>query len=367
MPAPHASAEADGPAGWMRYAIFILCVVMAAIGWQAWHASKRLEGLEKELVRRQQDSQNQATEARVLAKQAEELSREAAARSTLLETRLAEIALQRTQVEDLIKSLSLSRDENLIFDIEASLRVATQQAALTGSAEPLIVAMQSADERLARTKHPRLDNVRRALAKDLDRARATRVTDINTLAIRLDEAARMVDDAPLLNQPDTGATSARPSASAKERNATTRKTDATDSEAQAQAEPNWRINLLNWGKDAAHAAWNETRSLVRLTRIAQPEAMLIAPNEAFFLRENIKLRLLNARLALMSRQPAQAAADLRQIERTLPRYFNAQSRKTQLLQSMVTAAIEQSQQTQIPRPDDTLAALAAVAASTGLR
>jgi len=358
----------------VRYAVVILSVAVAAAGWQAWQASKRVQSLEKELVRRQQDSQGQATEARVLAKQAEELSREAAARATLLETRLTEIALQRSQVEDLIKNLSLSRDENLVFDIESSLRVATQQAALTGSAEPLIVAMQSADERLARAKQPRLDNIRRALAKDLDRARATRVADINTLAIRLDEAARLVDEVPLLTQPDTGPTgptAPRTSPPTKDRNTAPNKGTAaasTASSPEAEADTGgWRSTVLGWGKGAAEAVWTETRSLIRITRIAQPEAMLIAPDQAFFLRENVKLRLLNARLALMSRQPAQAAADLRLIERVLPRYFDAQSRKTQLLQSMVTEAIAQSQLTQVPRPDDTLAALATIAAATGAR
>jgi 2-dehydro-3-deoxyglucarate aldolase/4-hydroxy-2-oxoheptanedioate aldolase len=38
--------------------------------------------------------------------------------------------------------------------------------------------------------------------------------------------------------------------------------------------------------------------------------MLIAPEQAFFLRENLKLRLLNARLALLSRQFDTAQADL---------------------------------------------------------
>lgn len=371
LPAPTSHLPHDGePSGWMRYAVIVLSVAVAGVGWQAWQANKRVQSLEKELVRRQQDSQGQATEARVLAKQAEELSREAAARATLLETRLTEIALQRTQVEDLIKNLSLSRDENLVFDIESSLRVAAQQAALTGSAEPLIVAMQSADERLARAKQPRLDNVRRALAKDLDRARATRVADINTLAIRLDDAARLVDEVPLLNQPDTGPTgpTAPRSAAPKERNATPSKTTSAASTAPTpEAETGWRASVLGWGKEAAQTVWAETRGLIRLTRIAQPEAMLIAPDQAFFLRENVKLRLLNARLALMSRQTTQAAADLRQIERVLPRYFDAQSRKTQLLQSMVTDAIAQSQLTQVPRPDDTLAALATIAAAAGAR
>lgn len=368
LPAPTSHLPDDGePSGWVRYAIVILSVAVAAAGWQAWQAGKRVQSLEKELVRRQQDSQGQATEARVLAKQAEELSREAAARATLLETRLTEIALQRSQVEDLIKTLSLSRDENLVFDIESSLRVAAQQAALTGSAEPLIVALQSADERLARAKQPRLDNIRRALAKDLDRARATRVADINTLAIRLDEAARLVDEVPLLNQPDTGPTgptAPRASTPAKDRN---KATAAATAASTPETETGWRSAVLGWGKDAAQSVWAETRGLIRLTRIAQPEAMLIAPDQAFFLRENMKLRLLNARLALMSRQTTQAAADLRQIERSLPRYFDAQSRKTQLLQSMVTDAIAQSQLTQVPRPDDTLAALATIAAAAGAR
>ncbi|MBH2015188.1 MAG: uroporphyrinogen-III C-methyltransferase [Burkholderiales bacterium] len=359
---PAHDADASGP-GWIRIAVLVLSVAAAGAGWMAWQTNKRVQSLEQELVRRQQDSQGQATEARVLARQAQELSREAAARTTLLETRLTEVALQRSQVEDLIKTLSLSRDENLVFDIEAGLRVASQQTALTGSAEPLIAALQSADDRLARARQPRLDNIRRALAKDLDRVRATRVIDINTLTIRLDEAARLVDEVPLLNQSELALATVpatRAAAGAKDK-----APPASASGAASAPESGWRHAILDWGKGAAQTVWTETRSLVRITRIQQPEAMLLAPDQAFFLRENIKLRLLNARLALMSRQSAQAAADLRLIERSLPRYFDPQSRKTQLLQSMVTDAIAQSQQTTVPRPDDTLAALATVAAAAG--
>ncbi len=358
--APEATPDAffqQGP-GWVRLAVLVLSVAAGGAGWLAWQTHKRVQGLEQELVRRQQDSQGQATEARVAAKQAQELAREAAARVTLLDTRLSEVALQRSQVEDLIKTLNVSRDENLVYDLEAGLRVASQQAALTGSAEPLVTALQSADERLTRAKQPRLDNVRRAVAKDLDRVRATRVADINALTIRLDEAVRLVDEIPLINQPEAAfkapAPTTTPSPAAGANKATTGK-------ASAVPDDSWRSTVLSWTRGAAESVWSETRSLVRVTRIAQPEGMLIAPDQAFFLRENVKLRLLNARLALLSRQTPQAAADLRLVERTLPRYFDAQSRKTQLLQSMVSDVIAQSQQTAVPRPDDTLAALAAVA------
>jgi len=360
--------DSDAPANWVRWAVLILSVATAGSAWMAWSSQKKVQSLEQELVRRQQDSQGQATEARVLARQAQEASREATARTTLLETRIAEVALQRSQVEDLIKTLSLSRDENLVADIEAGLRVASQQATLTGSAEPLITAMQSADDRLTRARQPRLDNIRRALAKDLDRVRATRVADTASLTIRLDEAARLVDEVPLLNQPEVVMAPEPKADAAPKANVSTKPAgknkaltnQAAASDAAATDGPTWGSHMLDWTKGAAQTFWNETRGLIRLTRINRPEGMLISPDQGFFLRENIKLRLLNARLALLSRQNAVALADLQSIQATVPRYFDLQSRKTQLLQSMLTDVAAQSQQTTVPRPDDTLAALSAV-------
>ena len=157
-----------------------------------------MQSLEQELVRRQQDSQTQATEAALLARQAQELSRDAVAKAALLDARVAEVAQQRGQYEELILSLSRSRDENLLADIEAAVRVAMQQAAITGGAEPVVGALRAADERLARVGQPRLDAVRRAIGRDVDRIKAVGVSDLATLAAKLDEGVRLVDDAPLL-------------------------------------------------------------------------------------------------------------------------------------------------------------------------
>jgi uroporphyrin-3 C-methyltransferase len=118
---------------------------------------------------------------------------------------------------------------------------------------------------------------------------------------------------------------------------------------------------MQWGRSTAKTAWQEAQALVRITRIRQPEAILITPEQSFFLRENLKLRLLNARLALLSRQTASAVADLNVAQAALSKYFDTQSRKTQLLQNLLTDVATQSPQTQVPRPDDTLATLAAIA------
>jgi uroporphyrin-3 C-methyltransferase len=118
--------------------------------------------------------------------------------------------------------------------------------------------------------------------------------------------------------------------------------------------------VWSWSQTAASSVWNEARALVRITRVRQPEGMLLSPEQSFFLRENVKLRLLNARLALLSRQNTIAQADLQSVQDSLPRYFSAESRKTQLLGSMIEEVASQSRLTTLPRPDDTLAALATV-------
>ena len=84
------------------------------------------------------------------------------------------------------------------------MRAALQQAALTGSAEPVVAALKQIDDRFARANDPRLDPVRRAIVRDLDRVKAASVTDVATLSIKLEEAVRMVDELPLLSAARAG-------------------------------------------------------------------------------------------------------------------------------------------------------------------
>jgi uroporphyrin-3 C-methyltransferase len=108
--------------------------------------------------------------------------------------------------------------------------------------------------------------------------------------------------------------------------------------------------------------WAEARSLVRVTRIDMPEAMLVAPEQAFFLRENLKLRLLNARLALLSRQFDIAQSDLRDAQSALERYFDRGSRRVTTAIDSVRQITAQARTVTVPRPDATLAAITAAAA-----
>ena len=337
--------------GWWLGAAVLVLVSATALA-VAWKAQARVHEIEQELVRRQQDSQGVANEARTLAKQAQESARDAAAKAALLDARVAEVALQRGQLEELIQSLSRSRDENVLVDIEAALRVAQQQAIITGSAEPLVATLKQADERLARYSEPRLEGVRRAINRDLDRVKAVGTVNLSSLSIRLDEAIRVVDELPLLAM-------AEPRKVAREAAAPASAPRAAPPAAPATSDPTtwWpalRRNALLW----SDSVWGEVRALVRVTRIEQPEAMLLAPEQMYFVRENLKLRLLNARLALLSRQFDTAQADLQSARTTLERYFDRNARKVQVEVELVRQVAAQARQVSLPRPDETLAALA---------
>jgi uroporphyrin-3 C-methyltransferase len=329
---------------WAPWGAATLAAISTASLVFAFTTHLRVRQLETELVRRQTDSGTQAAEARVLARQAEQGAREASAKLALLEARLAETALQRTQIEELIQGLARSRDENVLADIDAALRVALQQSAITGSVDPLVATLRQADERLARFNQPRLERVRRAVAQDLERARNAGVTDFAGLAIRLDEVIRQVDELPLLATPEKRG---RPQALALP-------PAAADGATPPDLVERWRF--------FGQTVWSEVRGLVRVTRIDSPEAVLVSPEQTMYLRENLKLRLLNARLALLSRQFDTAAADLRESQALLDRWFDRGARRVTLAGETLRQVSAQARQVVVPRPDATLAAIATLSA-----
>lgn len=348
-PPPQAPAPAEArsaPAGNPLWALGwgLLAVLVAGALFLAWQSSSRLRDLEKELVQRQATSQSVALEAKQSAAANATQLRELAAQYALLDAKLAEVALQRSQLEELLQSFSRSRDENVVSDLEASLRLASQQMVLVSSAEPLISALKQAEERLQRHKQPRLEGVRRALLRDLDRVRAVNAIDPGTLAMRLDEVARLIDELPLLSEPQRRD---RPSAHKAE----------SPEPAASGAWARW----LQGSQVMGQRVWDEVKGLIRVTRIAQPEAMLLAPEQAFLLRENLKLRLLNARLALLSRQHEAAKLDLSAALAALQRHADTRQRRAQMAVELLQQVQAQVRPVSWPRPDDSLAALAAAA------
>lgn len=341
------------PRSWVM-AVALLAGAALLVSGLLW---QKLGTIQEELARRSLDSGAQSIEARTLARAAQDSARELTARLALQENRISEVSLQRAQLEELMQSLSRSRDENLVVDIESALRLAQQQAQLTGSAVPLIAAMATAAQRLQRAAQPRLNPLQRALAKDLERIKAASLTDVPVLMIKIDELTRMADELPVANAMLAN-TSAR-------QNTPTVATPTAGAKGQVQA------SMLAWfdrqrleaaARNAVHAVREEARKLLRVSRIEQPEAALLSPEQSFFLRENLKLRLLNARLGLLSRQTDTARADLASAGTWLGKYFDPASRKTQAAAQLLQQIQSQLKTSELPRLDETMAALATAAA-----
>ena len=330
-------------AKWAFAGVTALALIGALVS--VWTVFK-LNGIQEILAKQTSDVSTQAVEARVSAKQAEELARDTAARLAVTDAKLSEVALQRAQLEDLMQSLSRSRDENLVVDIESAIRLAQQQSQLTGSVQPLLAALQSSQMRLTKVAQPRLAPLLRAIVRDIEQIKATPVTDTPTLLIKIDELVRAVDNLALLNAVGASAVS----------NASAKPVAAPDTLSWARA------ISMSWWEKMLNDLWRNAQGLVRISRIDRPEASLLAPEQSYFVRENLKLRLLNVRLAVLARHFESAQADMNQVTRDLNKYFDVASGQGPLTLALAREVLAQSKNTEIPRIDATLAALTTSAA-----
>ena len=336
QPAPKAESAPRRPLTfWVPLVLAVLAVAFSALLWE------KLSRIQGQLARQSADAGQQSLEAKAWAKQAQDSVKDSAARMTLVESRLGEAALQRAQLEELIQSLSRSRDENLVLDIESSLRLAQQQAQLTSSLEPLLGALKTAQQRLHRASNPRLMTIQRAIDRDLEAVKSAQITDLPGMLLVLDDLVAMADELPLAIDNN------RPS--------------LNGSQAVENAAAGIPVNAP-WWRQLLERVMVEARGLLRVSRIDSPEAALLAPEQGFFLRENLKLKLLNARLSLLARQGDTAKSDLQAVSVSLKKYFDPSARKTQQALQLLDKAQSLSKGSPIPRLDGSLAALATASA-----
>jgi uroporphyrin-III C-methyltransferase len=347
--APVAETRRSGVAlQWFALLVSALALVTTGLLWQ------KLSFTQQELARRSQDTIAQAVEARTLAAQAEALTQELQARLAVAELRLSEVTLQRSQLEELMLSLSRSRDDNLVQDLSA---------------------LQAADQRISRAAQPRLNPVQRAIARDIQRIQGASLADIPSLVLQLDDLARQVDDWPLLNQvgqrtapagkaaakgKDGKAVAPQPAAAAEPAPEPT--PEATGD--GADLGEGWG-RISGWWTSLWSRIWADLtrsgRELVRVSRIDRPEAVLLAPDQALFMRENLKLKLLNARLGLLARHMQASQADLVAVEAALARYFDTSAPRVVAAQTALARLRKDLVNSELPRPEDTLTALTAAA------
>ena len=243
--------------------------------------------------------------------------RDTQAKVTLLEARIAESQAQQAALEALYRDLAPSRDEIALSELEQVLLVANQQLQLAGSVSSALTALQLADVKLQRLDRPQFIPLRRALSRDMDRLKAVPYVDVAGMSLKLDQALAAVETLPLAM--DERLPPAAP-----------------DKDVAAPDEPRWRRMLREM--------WSDIKQLIRIEVTDRPAAPLVPVAQQYFLRENLKLRLLTARIALLARDDASFQADLAASEAWLKQYFDARAKPVQA----VLASLKQLAATPMP-------------------
>jgi uroporphyrin-III C-methyltransferase len=262
---------------------------------------QRLSGAQHELASRLRAAEDGAREAGSAARAAQDSLLASQARIAALEARLAESQSQQLALEALYSDLTRNRDEWQLAEIEQVLAIASQQLQLAGNVRAALLALQLAEARLARTDRPQFVPIKRALARDIERLKVLPAIDMPAMTMRLDSLVAGVDALPLAFE-ERGE---RPAA-------------AKDA---AGAERGF------WSRLGAEV-WGELRQLVVVRQMNAPEPPLLPPTQAYFVRENLRLRLLNARMSLLTRDEAGYREDLRAVQAWIRRYFDPRSKQT---------------------------------------
>jgi uroporphyrin-3 C-methyltransferase len=286
--------------------VAVALVVLAAIVAGLWLDTRgRIGATQEELAKRLRDIETETREARTLGRQTQEALREALAKLGALESKVAESQSQQVALEALYQELARNRDEWQLAEIEQVLAIAQQQLQLSGNVRAALLALQLAESRLSRVDRPQFLPVRRALTRDIDRLKSLPVLDVPGLSLAIDRLIASVDAMPLAFDERTE----RPVAG----------------KAAGSAPPAEESFFARLGGEV----WKELRQLVVVRKVEAPESSLLPPEQAYFVRENLKLRLLNARLALLTRDEAGYREDLRVAQRWIQRYFDARTKASQ--------------------------------------
>jgi uroporphyrin-3 C-methyltransferase len=347
---PGGTGTPPPPSGWQRVhqAVsrrFELRTVTVLIGLAllgaVWLDSRaRFNEQQNELARRLAEADAYNKESRQVATQTQAALRDLEYKIGMLESRLSETQNQRLALESLYLELSRNRDERILAEVEQILLVGSQQLQLAGNLKAALIALESADSRLQRADSTQFTSLRRAIRRDIERLKAAPYVDIVGMSLRLDTLAHQAAGFPLAM-------------------------DERPPEAQ-RAVPRGDEGTA---ERLAREAWADIKGLIRVQPTATSEVPLVSPDQQFFLRENLRMRLLSARVALLAHDPVGFKADTRSAAEWLQRYFDTSDKKVATAVTVLEQLSESDISIDLPDITASLEAVrdARVARERGLR
>ncbi|KAG0192381.1 hypothetical protein DFQ28_009334 [Apophysomyces sp. BC1034] len=320
----------------------VAVVVLAGAGAGGYVLERKIARLQHQLAARQQASDALTHDTRLKTDEAANAVRQLDSQLAQLTVRVGDMQTQQQALQASLQGLAQNRDDWTLAEAEQAISAASQQLQLTGNVSLALFVLQSVDTRLAASSGPQVIAVRKALAQDIDKLKAAPSVDLAGLAIKLDDVIAHVDALPLAGE--TPAVPVKPHAGAP---ADTAKVAA------ANGEPRWKA----WWHTFAGGVTRQLTRLVQVRRIDNADAMLVAPDQGYLLRENVKLRLLSARISLLSRDEKLMGADLQAAQRALARYFDPSAQATRNACELLDEVRKGAEHVELPNLDTSLNAI----------
>ncbi|EEO26928.1 uroporphyrinogen-III C-methyltransferase [Oxalobacter paraformigenes] len=270
--------------------------------------------LRSEIARRLQTGDEISMEAKTLAKTTQDAVADLQSKVATLENQQAETQNQQISLSQMYQELSKSKDDWSLAEIEQVLSAAHQQLLLSKNINGALIALENADRLLAKSRKPQFIVLRAALAKDMERLRSVPHVDTTGMVLKLDAVIGEVDKLPLISD-------GKPLDRHEERESNGSKRQIGFSFHPAD----WvHASTVLWN-DWIDDVWSEIHGLIQVQRVDSPEAMILSPLQTYYLRENLKLRLLGSRLSLLSSSTLSFKNDIDASLAILDRYFDTAS------------------------------------------
>ena len=208
---------------------------------------------------------------------------------------------QILQMQKAYQELLKGRINWLVDEAESMLNTASQQLMLSGNLQGAVSVLEHIDSRLSRFEQPELIPVKQAISNDLAALKNRPYVDISATALRIDRLETGISGLPLV----------------------------LDGVLKPGAAPVEATNSGTWWENTWEKSLNALKGLVEVRHLDSNDAMLISPDQTYFIRENLRLRLLDARIALLQHNGEVYQSDLNNVEATVKQYFDSKSPATQ--------------------------------------
>lgn len=308
----------------------LIAIALFTLAWQWLNTRHRFNDIEKSLSIKLEQFETINERSLTLAKQAEERAAQANARTIVLEQRLAESRDQQEALQTLYTQLAENRESTAVAEVEQLLTIASQQLQLNSNVKSALLALQAAQKRLEPLDLPRAIQLRETLALEIENLREIPQLDVVNLSAQLTQLSELCGKLPLISE-------RQPTL-----NAASRKTETQPAN-----------GLTQW----LQPLWEDIKNLITVERIDQPEPPLLASDQAFYLRENIRLRLLTARIALLQHDETTYKADLNMVKSWLITYFDTKHPDTIRAMQLVKKLAAQKISMTLPQLTDSFAAV----------